>query len=417
MANTLNLGNGNWATKEDSLLAYNSENGNFKPLPFDFTRASSATVVNKDGLIETVGSGEPRIDFNNDAKGALLLEGTRSNLLTYSEDFSQGYWTKTGASVTSGFSSPDGGLNAFKLVEDTSTLGHLIEATVLVNVYDVSQSIYVKPDGIQYLVLRSNSSGGTYINCTFDLVNGTNTYNGMTEDFKIELATDGWFKISASNRSSASAFRVFSYIMSHFDVQNNGFPNQTGDGTSGIYIWGAQLEQGSYATSYIPTQGGAVTRVLDASSQTVPSGVKIENQGSLYFEFNSSYLEAYSQRILTISEDVSNLIEFQLASANLLTFVLVKSGQSGVVITKSAPSITLGENTKIAAAFSNGDFVFYVNGTLIGTDTDPSKSVPTISDIKFSRYNSTTPFIGSVNNLKLYNTRLSNAELQALTSN
>ena len=212
MSNTLNLGtDGNWATKEYSLLAYNSENGNFKPLPFDFTRASSATVVNKDGLIETVGSGEPRIDFNNDAKGALLLEGTRSNLLTYSEDFSQGYWTKTGASVTSGFSSPDGGLNAFKLVEDTSTLGHLIEATVLVNVYDVSQSIYVKPDGIQYLVLRSNSSGGTYINCTFDLVNGTNTYNGMTEDFKIELATDGWFKISASNRSSASAFRVFSY--------------------------------------------------------------------------------------------------------------------------------------------------------------------------------------------------------------
>jgi hypothetical protein len=116
MSETLNLGNGNWATKEDSLLAYNSENGNFKPLPFDFTRASSATVVNKAGLIETVGSGEPRIDFSNDAKGALLLEPTRSNLITYSEDFSNAYWTKTGASVTSDVAiSPDGSLNADKL--------------------------------------------------------------------------------------------------------------------------------------------------------------------------------------------------------------------------------------------------------------------------------------------------------------
>ena len=80
MANTLNLGNGNWATKEDSLLAYNSENNNYKPLPFDFTRASSATRVNKDGLIETVGGGKPRIDFKDDSKGALLLEPSRTNL-------------------------------------------------------------------------------------------------------------------------------------------------------------------------------------------------------------------------------------------------------------------------------------------------------------------------------------------------
>ena len=62
MANTLKFGNGNWATKAGSTLAYNDESG-FNPLPFDFTRASSATVVNKNGLIETVASGIPRIDF------------------------------------------------------------------------------------------------------------------------------------------------------------------------------------------------------------------------------------------------------------------------------------------------------------------------------------------------------------------
>jgi hypothetical protein len=83
MAATLKLGDRKWATKEGSLLAYNDENNNYKPLPFDFTRASSATRVNKQGLIETVASGVPRIDFT-DANGALLLEPQRTNLITQS---------------------------------------------------------------------------------------------------------------------------------------------------------------------------------------------------------------------------------------------------------------------------------------------------------------------------------------------
>ena len=90
MANTFNLGNGNWAQKTEKLLAYNAENDNYKPLPFDFDRGSTATRVNKDGLIETVGVDEPRIEFLNNTKGHLLLEPQRTNLITYSEDFSDG---------------------------------------------------------------------------------------------------------------------------------------------------------------------------------------------------------------------------------------------------------------------------------------------------------------------------------------
>ena len=85
MANTLKFGNGEWYGKKDTILAYNDENSNYKPLPFDFSRASKATVINKDGLIETVGSGQPRIDYKDDSEGALLLEPQRTNLVTYSE--------------------------------------------------------------------------------------------------------------------------------------------------------------------------------------------------------------------------------------------------------------------------------------------------------------------------------------------
>lgn len=83
MANTLKFGSGQWATKEGSTLAYNDENGNFKPLPFNFERSTSATRVNKQGLIEVVSNNEPRIDFKDDSNGALLLEPSRSNLVTY----------------------------------------------------------------------------------------------------------------------------------------------------------------------------------------------------------------------------------------------------------------------------------------------------------------------------------------------
>jgi len=399
--NTLKFGNGEWYGKKDTILAYNDENSNFKPLPFNFERDTLATRVNKDGLIETVGSGEPRIDYKDDSKGALLLEPNRSNVLPYSSDFSQ-WSTASGASVVGNKLGVGGSNDAFEFFSDGTSSTRLFYAVSITG--ESSYSLFAKKNTLDYISLYANDDSNARV--WFNLDNGTlgNQEGGGTG--VIEDYGNGWYRCTLKWTSS-NLVNVRIYNSNENDVVG---------GTAGsVYIQYAQLEQGSYPTSYIPTQGGVVTRVLDASSQTVPSNVKIENQGSLYFEFNSSYLEAYSQRILTISEDVSNLIEFQLASANLLTFVLVKSGQSGVVITKSAPSITLGENTKIAAAFSNGDFVFYVNGTLIGTDTDPSKSVPTISDIKFSRYNSTTAFIGSVNNLKLYNTRLSNAELQALT--
>ena len=75
MANTLKFGNGQWATGNGTALAYNDENANFKPLPFDFTRASSGTVVNQSGLIETVGSGIPRIDFQDNTKGTARRSG------------------------------------------------------------------------------------------------------------------------------------------------------------------------------------------------------------------------------------------------------------------------------------------------------------------------------------------------------
>ena len=125
MEASLNLGNGNWATKEDSLLSYGDENGNFRPLPFDFTRGSTATVINKAGLMETVDSGIARIDFQGTADGSLLLEPASTNLITYSEDWSS--WSKTSVSITPNvLISPTGNMTASKLVESLDDDNHLL---------------------------------------------------------------------------------------------------------------------------------------------------------------------------------------------------------------------------------------------------------------------------------------------------
>ena len=118
MSNTLKFGNGQWATKKGSTLAYNDENGNFKPLPFNFERAGTATRVNKEGLIETVGSNIPRIDYpmiDGVVSGcpSLLLEPQRTNLFPYSEDYSQSVFTRRNCTINQNYAiSPSGLLDA-----------------------------------------------------------------------------------------------------------------------------------------------------------------------------------------------------------------------------------------------------------------------------------------------------------------
>ena len=134
MAQTLKFGNKTWATKVGSTLAYNDENGNYKPLPFNFTRSTSATRVNKQGLIEVVTNDRPRIDYTDTSDGVLLLEKAATNLIAYSEAFDNAYWLKNNSSVVSGFVSPYGTNNAFKLVENTSNTSHYINSGSLVTI-------------------------------------------------------------------------------------------------------------------------------------------------------------------------------------------------------------------------------------------------------------------------------------------
>ena len=161
--NTLKFGNGEWYGKKDTILAYNDENSNFKPLPFNFERNTSATRVNKDGLIETVGSGEPRIDYKDDSKGALLLEPSRSNIIERSEEFTNSYWTKVSITATDDYGvSPSGDLNASRIYSSNAQSNHRVFKSFNFSNTTYTASIYAKSNGSNQSFRMSRYDGNQY---------------------------------------------------------------------------------------------------------------------------------------------------------------------------------------------------------------------------------------------------------------
>ena len=374
MANTLNLGNGNWATKEDSLLAYNSENGNFKPLPFDFTRASSGTVVNKDGLVETIGSGEPRIDFKDNTKGALLLEPQRTNLIEYSEDFSNYYWAKSGAVVISDSAvSPNGTLNADKL-NFTASNGEIVKGMTFISGQTYTMSFYAKTE--------SGTLDFAYGNMDYSIISGT--------------ATNEWQR----------------FVITQTLPTATRFPKIQTTEIGSLLLYGFQIEQGSYATSYIPTSGSAVTRVADATIGNLPSSSIGQSEGVVYFE--GSYLDTSEQGYIQISDGTSDnrIIIWNLTSTLLRGYIVVGGAEQAQI---TGGIISNNTTFKVALKYKTNDFALWFNGVEVGVDPFGSTFGSNVLN-KLDLQISSVVFEGEVKDLKLYNTALTNAELQALTT-
>ena len=415
MANTLNLGNGDWATKENSLLGYNSENGNYKPLPFDFTRASNGTFVNKSGLIETAASGVPRIDFLGNTSGALKLEPQRTNLVTYSSDFSNAYWTKSASSVVSGFVSPDGGLNAFKLVEGTNNSKHFISRNNLFTPDGVTRdySIFVKEGERRYIFITNVTTTNNDINCVvFDTRDGvfTNT-NDPTYILNRNVTTlsNGWYRIDFTSNVNSGSYDNF-YIGISSSETMSGVSYQ-GDGTSGIYIYGAQVEVGSYATSLINTQGSAVTRVADVCNNGGNDQVINSTEGVLYAELSGFSNDTVRYSISDGSN--SNNIYIELSSSSVSAVGRLSSVNQFSIYS----SQTITNYNKIAIKYKQNDFALWINGVEVGTDTSGNTyPANTLDSFQFNRGDGGILFYGNVKDVRVYNTALSDQELAALTT-
>ena len=409
MAQKLKFGNGTWATKKGSTLAYNDENSNFKPIPFTTTRDSIATRVNKEGLIEVVSNDVPRIDYIDSADGVLLLEPSRTNKVTYSEDFSQSFWTKSNANVVSGFASPDGNNNAYKLVEDATNSSHFIRSGFIgtTDGGSIIPSIFVKSAERSQVVLQEDAYTGQFM--TVDLIAETISTNGQNAN--LTKLANGWFRIDFKSLGKPSTRWKISPSV-------NLSSTYQGDGTSGIYIFGFQLEDNvSYATSYIPTNGSTVTRQADTASGAGNSEVFNDSEGVLFTElsrFKQTGVVDYLSIGIFGSTD-TNAISFKFRNSLNVFYASIEStlGSPRTDLNYTFQDISL--NTKIALKYKSNDFALWVNGYEVATDS--SGYVPTgLKQLKLGNFSGTEPFQGKTKEIGYYDTALTDLELEYLTS-
>jgi len=404
MANTFKFGNGNWAVKDGQALAYNDENNNFKPLPFDFTRASSATRVNKQGLIETVGSGKPRIDFLDNTSGHLLLEPSRTNSLLQSNQFNTTWALSSSIALTSGQSGVGGSTDAWLLKKTDASSRYIIQNITLIS-STYSYSVFAKKESGNWLYVRLADSGGSLASTSyFDLENGV-VGSTSADSLSIHSYNNGWYRCEVKFTHSIGNVRMYPAV-------GNGSPSG-GSGGEGIYIQNAQLEQGS-ATSYIPTEGSSVTRVAEAANGAGNSTVFNDSEGVLYVEIEALANDGTFRNICISDGGSSDKLQlYYRPTGNQVTALITASSSIQAVITVTISSVL--QFNKIALKYKQNDFALWINGVEVGTDT--SGSTPTgLNELDFNDGVGNNDFYGKVKDLKVYNTALTDTELQNLTT-
>jgi len=408
MANTFKFGNGNWATKEDSVLAYNDENNNFKPLPFDFTRASTATYVDSDGLIKTAGNGEARIDYTDSTDGALLLEPARTNSLLQSNQFDTTWVIGASAlDLTSGQSGVGGSNDAWLLKKNT-TGSRYIQQQLSLSSATYSYSVYMKAESTNWAYFWSYD-GSASVNAYIDLENGVvgDTSGSNLDDVLIESVGNGWYRVTLVYTQGTTLVRIY-------PAYSNGSVSTGTD--DGIYIQNAQLEAASYATSYIPTSGSSVTRAAETCSQTPPSGIIGQTEGTMFVEYDQNIIgQSATRRIIALTDgSINNRIVLYVSSSNKIEFFVRNS--IGQLFYDTSLNVNTKGNHKIAAAYKDGDYVVYLDGVEIISGAGSSGTIPACNRIDLGSQLGFSSLFEPINNSKLYNTRLTNAELQTLTT-
>ena len=370
---------------------------------FTYERNGSATRVRKDGLIEELTVDDtPRLDWLNSNCPSLLLEPQRTNLQAYSEDFGGAAWTPSFVTITANSSiSPNGELTAYKLeTDETNFTAELNGFLSITSNTEYTYSIYVKADTTSIcrieLTDRINSSDYYYGLVTFDMSTETLSANLATASF--DKLDGGWYRLKMTATSpnpilgSTNAKIILPEVGS-------------------IFIWGAQMEAGGYATSYIKNVDDAngVTRLKDECLNGGDADLFDITEGTFFVDayvYNSG-----NQTTIGLS-DGSDSNKLILIFQSYSTQVRVYS--SGGV--SSFLNLTFDQRNKIAVTFKENEYKFYINGTLVGSDT--SATVPTGMDrLNFSnRTNTANHFEGKVHDTRVYDRVLTEAEAIQLTT-
>jgi hypothetical protein len=320
-----------------------------------------------------------------------LLEPTRANSLRQSNQFDTTWSLSSSISLTSGQSGVGGSTDAW-LLKKTDAASRYINQTITLSSSTYSYSVFAKKESGNWLYVRLADSGGSLASTSyFDLENGV-VGSTSADSLSIQSYNNGWYRCEVKFTHSIGNVRMYPAV-------GNGSPSG-GSGGEGIYIYGAQLEEGSYATSYIPTSGSAVTRVVDSCLQV---GFQDKNifgttQGSAVFELKwdiGSYVFDFSDALgirLRIFDGGSNWKIRDYGGASWVNTNFSK---------------TNNVKTKIGFKWNGTQFTSFQDGVK-SSSTDSFASSMAIESITTNKLNNTS-------DMQFYNTALTDQELIALT--
>ena len=401
---------------------------------FTFTRNSLATFINSQGLIQEVTAAptndptKARFDYDPTtfAPRGLLIEGSVTNLLTWSESFATSggttNWNWSALNVTRGTATqtdPKGVSSTVIKIEETSATG--IHAPLIVPAASSSTtytaSVFAKAVERTFVQLFEN--GGSGANSMVNLSNGavvSESTAGITT--VTALGTTGWYRISMRLTTGSGQTSVNFQLRLSTNGTTTSYAGTTG---SGIFIWGAQLEQSAGASSYIPTGASTVQRALEVCSMTGTNFSSWYTQGvGTVLVFSDINFPNTAQNVNFLIQDATDQnyarAGHKVGGGTAEALLTATSGSiQGFADTGLIPSNTVSYKTCYAWEASN--FAAVANNGTVGTDT--SGSAPGTVDRMFiggDGTNSVHAKQGHIAKLVYWPTRLPNATMKVLTA-
>jgi len=370
-----------------------------------YTPTTTQPITNYVPVLLSAANDVARFDHNpvtGESLG-LLIEEQRTNLLLRSEEFDDASWTKTNATVTANtIVAPDGTLSAEKLITNSGSTGGNVNAAVTVTGVPHTFSVYAKAGEVSLLRLVQ----GNTILAAFELTTQVVSIVSGTSASIVD-AGNGWYRCSVVTTPEAGSrtYRIFGRTSV-----------ETGDGFSGIYIWGAQLEAGAFPTSYIPTVASQVTRSADAASMTGAnfSSWYRADEGTFYADYVSASGNS-SQQVFFAAGTSGNNIQFLAdnsastgGGADVTRIRIQVNGSDQCNINLANP-VSRSTPYKGVVAYAVDDIAGSLNAGTVLTDT--SALIPVVDTLNIGGSNLSS----TIKKLAYYPKRLANAELQALT--
>lgn len=396
-----------------------------------YTPTTSQPIIRYQPTLLTASTNTPRFDHNpttNESLG-LLIEEQRTNLVTYSENFGNSFWTKTDCFLTQNGVAPDGTSNATLVTRNSTAYNYVFIIRYSQSVttgQTYTFSVFLKPNtysGSVQLSIDSSGTGGYPITgaVTTNLSNGTYV-SGSFSSYTINQCGNGWYRVSVTGTATTDGSIEYSINTNNISIGQS------------FYIWGAQLEIGSFPTSYIPTVASQATRSADSASMTGTNFTSWYNntQGALYIESQNDYNNStFSNHAGTGVEIHSNAFQSNLFAFNSKRdspfykspwFNIFTPGGSALVVGNGA--LGGGSNRISGSAFYKSSFSWNFGNTFAtsadGTTTESASlaltSPPTVTTLGFAANNyAYNGFNGRIKKLIYYPKSLTNTQLQALT--